>query len=158
MNSRQFLNINLGLGAVTAVANGGAAMMMLSDASQWSTPDIGEAILFAFIGLVLVMVGTLAIAGKISLPAALKWQAATLGGLLGLLTVWGMTILFVKSDRQIALSWMVGILSGLAIYCFHLVKHTFSRDLFEALRGSLLIVCNIAILVDISVFARVWLL
>lgn len=157
MNSRQFLNINLGLGAVTAVANGGAAMMMLSDASQWSTPDIGEAILFAFIGLVLVMVGTLAIAGKISLPAALKVAGSSIRWIAGL-TVWGMTILFVKSDRQIALSWMVGILSGLAIYCFHLVKHTFSRDLFEALRGSLLIVCNIAILVDISVFARVWLL
>lgn len=155
MNSKQFVNVNLALGALTAVTNGGAAMMMLGDSSRWSTAQIGEAVLFASIGLALVVVGSLAIAGRIPLSRALKWQAGALFGLLGLLTLWGSTILLGKSDQQIATSWMVGILSGLAIYLFYLVRHTSDPSRFASLQPILLGLCGVAIVVDIGVFTRV---
>lgn len=155
MNSRQFVNVNLALGALTSVANGGAAMMMLGDSSQRSPAQIGEAILFASIGLALVVIGALAIAGRTSMPRALNWQAGALAGLLCLLTLWGLTILLAKSDQQFAVSWMVGILSALAIYLFYLVRHTVDASRFEALRLPLLIACGVAIVVDLGVFARI---
>lgn len=153
MNSRQFVHVNSALGAITAMANGGAAMMMLGDLSRWSTAQIGEAVLFASIGLTLVVVGALAIAGRTPLSRALNWQAGVLACLLCLLTLWGLTILLGKSDQQIAISWMVGILSGLAIYVFFLVRHALDR--FASLRPTLLSLCGVAVVVDLGVFARV---
>jgi hypothetical protein len=155
MNSRQFVNINLALGALTAMANGGAVMMMLGDSSRWSATQIGEAILFATMGFALVIVGALVIAGRASLARALNWQAGTLAGLLCLLTLWGLMILLSQSDQQITTSWMVGILSGLAVYVFFLVQHAADPNRFASLRPILLGLCAVAIVVDIGVFARV---
>ncbi len=155
MNSKQFVNVNLVLGALTSVANGGAAVMMLGDSSRWSTSQIGEAVLFASIGFALVVVGALAIVGRTPLSRALSWQAVILAGLLCLLTLWGLTILLGKFDQQTAISWMVGILSALAIYLFYLVRHTADPNRFASLRPILLSLCGVAIAVDIGVFARV---
>ncbi len=155
MNSRQFVNVNLVLGALAAIANGGAAMMMLGDTSRWTSAQIGEATLFASIGFVLVVLGALAIAGKAQLMRVLSLQAAALAGLLCLLTLWGLTIVLSKPDQQTAISWMVGILSALALYVFHLVRHTVEPSRFTSLRPILLGLCALAILVDLGVFARV---
>lgn len=154
MSSRPFINVNLALGALTSVVNGGAAMMMLGDSSRWSAAQIGEAILFASVGFALVVVGALAIAGRIPLLRALNWQAGALAGLLCLLTLWGVTVLLGKSDQQNSVSWMVGILSGLAIYLLYLVRHTVDRDRYASLRPILLSLCAVAIVVDVGVFAR----
>ena len=154
MNSRQFVNVNLALGALAAIANGGAAMMMLSDASRWSAAQIGEAALFASIGFALVVIGAMAIAGRTSLSRALVWQAAALASLLCLLILWGATILLGRGQEPANISWMVGILSGLAIYLFYLVRHA-DEGKFQSLRASLIALCAVAILIDIGVFARV---
>jgi hypothetical protein len=155
MNSKQFVNVNLALGALTAAANGGAAVMMLGDPSRWAAAEIGEAVLFASIGFALVVVGASAIAGRTSLSRALSWQAGSLAGLLCLLTLWGLTVLLGNSDQQIATSWMVGVLSGLAVYLFYLVRHAADPRRFAALRPILLGLCAVAIAVDVGVFARV---
>ena len=155
MNSKQFANINLALGTLTVVANGGAAMMMLNDSPRWATSQIAEAVLFATIGLALVLVGALAIAGRTPLSRALQWQAGVLAALLCFLTLWGATILLGKPSQQISVSWMVGILSGLAIYLFYLVRHAASPTLFTSLRPILAGLCTLAIIVDVGVFARI---
>jgi Ca2+/Na+ antiporter len=157
MNSPQMLYINIALGALTAVANGAAAMMMIGD-PQRSLAQVGEATLFAVIGFALVVIGAIALAGRMPLARALRWQSGALAALLLLLTLWGTTILFAKSGQPLAVSWMVGILSALAIYLFFLVKRTVEARTFESLRLPLLIACGIAIVVDLGVFARVgWL-
>jgi hypothetical protein len=155
MNSRQFVSINLALGALTAVTNGGAAMMMLGESSRWAAAQIGEALLFASIGFALVVVGALAIAGRAQLAHALNLQAGALAALLCLLTIWGLTIMLGKSDEQISVSWMVGILSALAIYLFYLLRHAVDPSRFTTLRPLLILLCAVAIMVDIGVFARV---
>lgn len=153
MNSRQFVNVNLAIGALAAVANGGAALMMLGESSRWTAAQIGEATLFASIGLALVVLGALAIAGKTQLAQALNWQAGALAVLLCLLTLWGLTIVLGKPGQQI--TWMVGILSGLAIYLFYLVRHAVDARRYASLRPILLGLCAVAIVVDVGVFARV---
>jgi hypothetical protein len=155
MTSKQFVYINLTLGALTALANGGAAMMMLADSSRWSSAQVGEAALFASIGFVLVAFGALAIARRISMSRSLNLQAGALGGLLCLLTFWGVTILLGKSDQQVTVSWMVGVLSGLAVYLYYLLRHASDPKRFASLRPMLFSLCAVAIVVDVGVFARV---
>lgn len=148
------LYVNVALGALTAVANGAAAMMMIGD-SQRSLAQVGEAALFALIGFALVVIGAIALAGRAPLPRALSWQASALAALLLFLTLWGATILLANPGQPFAVSWMVGILSALAIYLFFLVRRTVEAKRFESFRWPLLIACGVAIVVDLGVFARV---
>lgn len=155
MNSKQYVKVNLALGALTAVANGGAAMMMIGDSSHWSASQIGEATLLSIVGIALTVFGAMAIAGRVSMSRALSWHAGILVGLLCVLSLWGLTVLLDMSDQQYAMSWMVGLLSVLAVYLFYLVRHTVAPSRFVSLRPTMLGLCAFSIMVDIGVFARV---
>lgn len=143
------------IGALTAVANGAGAMMMLGNTSRWTATQIAEATLFASIGFALVLLGALSMAGRAQSSRVLNWQTIALGGLVCLLTLWGLTIALSKPDEQTAISWMVGILSALAIYVYYLVRHAVDPNRFAMLRRILLGACTAAIMVDVGVFARV---
>ena len=155
MNSKKYLKINLVVGMLAAVANGGAALMMIGDQSQWPISSIGEAALLASAGFLLIILSGLALAGKLSLASALKGQSNILSALVFVLTLWGMTFFLQKPNQQANISWMIGFLSGLSIYSFYLAKNSFSKDAFASRRPLFLGMCIFAVLVDISVFARV---
>lgn len=158
MTSRGFLQINLALGAFVAATNGAAAMMMVGDASQWSIAQVAEATLFALGGCALLLLGLLGLSGRLSVPQALTSQTGALAGLIGLLTIWGMSILVRTAHASTEISWMVGILSALSIYSFHLARHVLPPERFRSIRAFAMPLCGLAILVDLAVFAKVgWL-
>ena len=153
MNSRKYVLTNLVIGALTAISNGAAAMMMLSDRVNWTGQNVAEAILFCVVGLSLVILGALAFSGKLSERAALMVQASCLTVLLLALITWGASI--VASPVQQQISWMVGILSGLAAYLFFLSKQVLSTSRFQLYKSYFIVVCVVAVAVDLSVFAKV---
>ena len=153
MNSRKYVLTNLVIGALTAISNGAAAMRMLSDRVNWTGQNVAEAILFCVVGLSLVILGALAFSGKLSERAALMVQASCLTVLLLALITWGASI--VASPVQQQISWMVGILSGLAAYLFFLSKQVLSTSRFQLYKSYFIVVCVVAVAVDLSVFAKV---
>jgi hypothetical protein len=154
-NPRRLVIVNLVLGAIASISNGGAAGMMLGNPRDWSFVQIGEAVLLAAVGLSILLAGVLAIVGRISLLSGLKWQAAALTTLLALLVAWGATIVLTSDGHEMRLSWMVGILSALAVYSFYVLRRALSAHRFERLRPILIALCSSAIIVDIAVFVRV---
>jgi hypothetical protein len=151
----KFVNVNTAIGALTAIANGGAAMMMLGDPARYPTFKVIEASVFATVGFSLVVLGVLLLAGRASLARTLAWQAGSLACLLALLTFWGFTILLTSPDQRLAVSWMVGVLSALAVYVFFLLRQVTDVRKFESFRRPLLVACAVAIAVDFGVFVRV---
>lgn len=153
MNPKKHILINLIIGALTAISNGAAAVMMLSDQANWTTQNVAEAVLFCAIGLSLVVLSALAYAGTLSVRTALMAQVSALAILLLALMTWGVSI--IASSEQQQISWMVGILSALAGYLFFLSKQVLNPLRFQRLKLFLIVVLVAVVAVDLGVFAKV---
>jgi hypothetical protein len=153
MHERQYLYTNLALGALTAFSNSAASAIMLNNSSRIAGGSIFEALLYATFGYALVVIGALAVMGRIAVVRALKYQAIALTVLLTLLTLWGWSILISMPNREVRIAWMLGMLSALGVYIYFLVRKAIPEQ-FAKFHIILTSVCLIAIVTDLSVFAK----
>lgn len=147
--------VNMTIGGITALANGAAAAVMIGQQPSWDGRQVGEAVLLAAVGLALLAPGILALAGKISGERVLQWQSLVLGVLVAALGVWGVLLLVNPVEMGGRTTWMIGILSGLAIYVFFLVRRSVDGQRFRIVQPAMLSFCALAVGVDVAVFARV---
>lgn len=147
--------INLGIGALTLISNSGAAIMMINDPTRWSSANILEALLFAFVGFFLIVLSALAIAKRISQTVALNFQFFGLMCLVSLLISWGVLLLLNSISGQVKISWSFGILSAFALYLVYLSRQLEINRRYPIVNRILVFVCGLGVVVDIGVFIRV---
>jgi hypothetical protein len=153
VNAKALTNINLAIGGFVVVTNGGASVMMLGDRASWSTAQLVEALLYASVGLGIVLIGVLALIARLPASRAVALQGALLAALVFLLLCWGVSlVLRGGTDAEPHAVWMVGLLTSLAWYVGYLLKNVLSAERLASLRVPLLLGLVVVALVDVAVF------
>ena len=149
-----FIYVNLAIGLLTAVANGGALVLTLGGLGGELTGQVPEMGAWFATGLLLLAMSGYALLRRESAPKIVRYQAVVVGVLVVGLALWGVMTILSGPVTQSRVVWSAGYLSLGALYAVILALRAFDelkQIAWRVLAWSIFAVC---VLIDVSVLIK----
>jgi len=149
-----FIYINLAIGLLTAVANGGALALTLGGRGGTLAGQVPEMSAWFATGLLLLGMSGYALIRRESAPKVLRFQAGVVVALVVGLALWGVSTILSGPVAQSRVVWSVGYLSLGALYAAILGLRAFDElkhVTWRILAWGFFAMC---VLIDISVLVK----
>jgi hypothetical protein len=147
--------INLALGVLVALSNGGALAVTLAGKAAQLEGKQFEIAMWLALGLVLVGASIVGIFQRRKKEQMLKMQALIINLLCVMLSVWGLTLVLGRHVESRTI-WSLGYLTVVAVYATYLIVRAFAETRFRTLRlYALVLFLPACILVDVATYLRV---
>jgi hypothetical protein len=149
------LYINLGVGMLTALANGAALAIALSGNAVQLVGKELEIVIWLLLGLTVAGASVVGIIQRREKKAILRFQSLAIALLATMLSVWGLGLVFGKLPESRTI-WTFGYLTVVAVYAVYLALRSFKGSQFEAyLFYAKVLFLPLCVLVDAAAFLRV---
>lgn len=149
-----FIYVNLAIGLLTAVANGGALVLTLGGRGGDLTGQVPEMGAWFATGLLLLAMSGYALLRRESAPKIVRYQAVVVGVLVVGLALWGVMTILSGPVTQSRVVWSAGYLSLGALYAVILALRAFDELKHIAWRVLAWSIFAVCVLIDVSVLIK----
>ena len=156
LSSGSLVWLNLALGLLIAVANGGALTLVLMGRAGKLADQSLEIAMWFVAGLVLMVTAGYALRRSDKTSSVLRFQTYLVVTLVLALAVWALTILTGTASSNVRVIWAAGYLSITALYCAILGWHAFPES-HHAIYRQLLnwVLVPACIVIDVFTYLKV---